>query len=142
MLVALVLLALVGLFCVGVVGAVFSLAALLVVQRFGRGSLVVLWLVTSAGLAALGTSRLPARRTGAGHDVNVPGLFALLFAWLLVIFAVPTFVSWRRPALPDHTSSPTRAILGGVGWTFAGLLLAICIAVILKDAGASFVTVR
>ena len=99
MLVALVLLALVGLFCVGVVGAVFSLAALLVVQRFGRGSLVVLWLVTSAALAALGTSRLPARRTGAGHDVNVPGLFALLLAWLLVIFAVPTFVAWRRPAV-------------------------------------------
>ena len=120
MLVALVLLALVGLFCVGVVGAAFSLAALLVVQRFGRGSLVVLWLVTSAALAALGTSRLPARRTGAGHDVNVPGLFALLLAWLFVIFAVPTFVAWRRPAVPDHTSSPTRAILGGVGWTFAG----------------------
>jgi len=59
-----------------------------------------------------------------------------------VIFAVPTFVSWRRSASPDSASSPTRAIVGGAGWTFVGLLLAICIAVILKDAGASFVTVR
>jgi hypothetical protein len=143
-LLGLVLFALCGSLLVGVAGGVYSLAAHMVVRRFGRPHLVVLWFAASVGLAAIGTRKLPpARRAGADvHDINIPGLFALLLAWLLVIFAVPTFVAWRRARSPDAHASPSGAAIGGAGWTIVGLLLAISIAVVLKDAGVRFTPVR
>ena len=144
MLVALVLLGLYGLLIVGVAGGVYSLAAHTVARRFGRPHLVVLWLAASIGLAAIGTRKLPpARRTGAEvHHINVPGLFAYLLAWLLVIFAVPTFVAWSRARSPDVHASPSGAAIAGAGWTIFGLLLAIGLAVMLKNVGLLPTAVR
>lgn len=143
MLVALVLFGLYGLLIVAVAGAVYSLMAHFALRRFGRAGLVVLWIAASVGLAAIGTRKLPPHRTGAnGTHVDIPALFALLTGWLLVIFAVPTFVSWHRAESPGALASPSSAAIGGAGWTIVGLLIAIGIALMLRDAGFRFTSVR
>jgi len=116
-----------------------------VARRFGKGQLITFWACVSIALGVVGTLRNLATQRALGVDparVNVAGLYALLITAMLLILSAPTVALWRRTDGPQERVSFARQAAQGAGWTLAGLLIALLIALVLDFANIPFIPFR